>query len=51
MPGKAPWQRDIVADLLEPLLSGECTLNLAWRENMLHNACETQRAKDCSQSP
>lgn len=50
MPGKAQWQRNIVADLIEPLLSGERTLNLAWRENMLHNACETQQAKDCSQS-
>lgn len=50
MPGKAQWQRDIVGDLLGPLLSGERTLSLAWRENMLHNMCDEQQAKGGGQS-
>ena len=50
-PGKAPWQREIVASFLEPLLSGERTLALEWRNNALRLAEGESAAKDGSHTP
>ena len=35
MPGKASWQQDICAAILDPLLSGATTLDLHWNEGRL----------------
>jgi ribonuclease D len=50
-PGKAPWQREIVASFLEPLLSGERTLVLEWRNDALRLAEGESAAKDGSHTP
>jgi ribonuclease D len=51
MPGKAPWQQDIVASFLEPLLSGERTLALQWRDDALRRSEDIPAAKDDSHAP
>lgn len=51
VPGKTPWQREIVGSLLEPLLSGERTLALQWRDDALRHANSTPMAKDATETP
>jgi ribonuclease D len=50
-PGKTPWQRDIVAALLEPLLSGERTLALQWRDDALRHATQESATKGDPHTP
>jgi len=50
-PGKTPWQQDIVASLLKPLLSGERTLALEWRDDSLRHATHDSMTKDSTHTP